>query len=247
MARRVIFFARYEASQFGDTEIGDAHLLLGLTRESKNLFARSGGATTIESIRRRVEDAIGPPRAGVSTSVDMPLSNTAKRVLAYAAEAADGFGHKHIGTEHLLLGLLREKDSIAAIVLQQEGFDAQEFRRKLSESVVVEPPPMDGSVHAGSGFGTGSTIGRSAGVEFVWDGAVIASALLFAGSPVPRQGEEILLKDKTTEAAFYVEGVSYVYDRFPPDMTVAPHRLAKIVVRVRRDQEPEAQNPKPKA
>lgn len=238
MARRVIFFARYEASQFGDTEIGDAHMLLGLTRESKNLFARSGGATTIESIRRRVEDAIGPPRAGVSTSVDMPLSNTAKRVLAYAAEAADGFGHKHIGTEHLLLGLLREKDSIAAVVLQQEGFDAQEFRRKLSESVVVEPPPMGGAVYAGRGIGSAS--GRSAVAEFVCDGAVIASVVLFPGSTVPRAGERILLSDKAADAAYRVEEVSYVYERFPHDMVVAPHRLAKIVVRVTRDQKPEA-------
>src|SRR5512143_3675271 len=117
-ARRVIFFARYEASQFGDTEVGDAHLLLGLTRESKELFAR--GASTAESIRRSIEDAIGPPRAGVSTSVDMPLTNLGKRVLAYAAEEADRLGHRHISTEHLLLGLFREKNSIAAAVLQQE-------------------------------------------------------------------------------------------------------------------------------
>lgn len=73
----------------------------------------------------------------------------------------------------------------------------------------------------------------------MWNGTVIASVLPFPGSPVPRQGEKILLKDKTTEASFYGEQVSYIYDRFPPDMVVAPHRLAKIVVRVTRDQKPE--------
>jgi ATP-dependent Clp protease ATP-binding subunit ClpC len=236
-ARRAIFFARYEASQFGDTEIGDAHLLLGLTRESKNLFARSGGAATIESIRRRVEDAVGPPREAVSTSVDIPLSSTAKHVLAYAAEEAEGLGHKHIGTEHLLLGLLREKNCVAAIVLREEGFRAEELRRTLAADVMVEPPPLGGTAYArGVGVGSGSV--RSGVLEFVCDGAVIASVVLFPGSPVPRQGEQILLKDKATNASFRVEEVSYIYDRFPPDMVVAPHRIAKVVIRVKRDGSP---------
>ena len=107
-ARRVIFFARYEASQFGSPYIETEHLLLGLLREDKaltNRFLRSHAS--VESIRKQIEGHT-TIREKVSTSVDLPLSNECKRVLAYAAEEAERLSHKHIGTEHLLLGLLRE-------------------------------------------------------------------------------------------------------------------------------------------
>ncbi|HTM16740.1 MAG TPA: Clp protease N-terminal domain-containing protein, partial [Terracidiphilus sp.] len=100
-ARRVIFFARYEASQFGSPYIETEHLLLGLLREDKaltNRFLRSHAS--VESIRKQIE-AHTTIREKVSTSVDLPLSNECKRVLAYAAEEAERLGHKHIGTEHL--------------------------------------------------------------------------------------------------------------------------------------------------
>jgi hypothetical protein len=103
-ARRVIFFARYEASQFGSPYIETEHLLLGLLREDKaltNRFLRSHAS--VESIRKQIE-AHTTIREKVSTSVDLPLSNECKRVLAYAAEEAERLGHKHIGTEHLAAG-----------------------------------------------------------------------------------------------------------------------------------------------
>ena len=109
-ARRVIFFARYEASQFGSPYIETEHLLLGLLREDKaltNRFLRSHAS--VESIRKQIEGHT-TIREKVSTSVDLPLSNECKRVLAYAAEEAERLSHKHIGTEHLLLGLLREEN-----------------------------------------------------------------------------------------------------------------------------------------
>ena len=102
-ARRVIFFARYEASQFGSPYIETEHLLLGLLREDKaltNRFLRSH--QSVESIRKQIEGHT-TIREKVSTSVDLPLSNECKRVLAYAAEEAERLSHKHIGTEHLLL------------------------------------------------------------------------------------------------------------------------------------------------
>src|SRR5213075_2093679 len=107
-ARRAIFFARYEASQYGSPYIETEHLLLGLLREDKaltNRFLRSHAS--VESIRKQIEGHT-TIREKVSTSVDLPLSNECKRVLAYAAEEAERLSHKHIGTEHLLLGLLRE-------------------------------------------------------------------------------------------------------------------------------------------
>src|SRR5205814_4092267 len=143
-ARRVIFFARYEASQFGSTTIETEHLLLGLIREDKNLtnrFLRSH--SSIESIRKQIEGRT-TIREKVSTSVDLPLSQECKRVLAYAAEEAERLGHEHIGTEHLLLGLLREEKSFAAELLHERGLRLSEFREEVAgehdiEKVMLPP------------------------------------------------------------------------------------------------------------
>ena len=143
-ARRVIFFARYEASQFGSPYIETEHLLLGLIREDKalaNRFLRSHGA--VDSIRKQIE-AHTTVREKVSTSVDLPLSHECKRVLAYAAEEAERLSHKHIGTEHLLLGLLREEKCFAAEILHERGLRLSTIREKLarvqSEKVLSSRP-----------------------------------------------------------------------------------------------------------
>ena len=133
-ARRVIFFARYEASQFGSPYIETEHLLLGLLREDKaltNRFLRSHGS--VESIRKQIEGRTAICEK-VSTSVDLPLSQESKRVLAYAAEEAERLAHKHIGTEHLLLGLLREDKCFAAEILHERGLRLSTLREELSRS-----------------------------------------------------------------------------------------------------------------
>jgi ATP-dependent Clp protease ATP-binding subunit ClpC len=133
-ARRVIFFARYEASQFGSPYIETEHLLLGLLREDKaltNRFLRSHAS--IESIRKQIEGRT-TIREKVSTSVDLPLSQECKRVLGYAAEEAERLSHKHIGTEHLLLGLLREEKSFAAEILHERGLRLSAIRDELGRA-----------------------------------------------------------------------------------------------------------------
>ncbi|HZT73573.1 MAG TPA: ATP-dependent Clp protease ATP-binding subunit [Terriglobales bacterium] len=133
-ARRVIFFARYEASQCGSTYIETEHLLLGLLREDKaltNRFLRSHA--TVESIRKEIEGRT-TPREKVSTSVDLPLSHECKRVLNYAAEEAERLSNKHIGTEHLLLGLLREERCFAAEMLQGRGLRLAQVREELARA-----------------------------------------------------------------------------------------------------------------
>ena len=129
-ARRVIFFARYEASQFGAPYIETEHLLLGIIREDKalsNRFLHSGAA----SIRQQIENQT-IVREKVATSVDLPLSNESKRVLAYAAEEAERLSHKHIGTEHLFLGLLREEKSFAAQIVMGRGVRLSKIREELA-------------------------------------------------------------------------------------------------------------------
>src|SRR6476660_838220 len=141
-ARRVIFFARYEASQFGSPYIETEHLLLGLLREDKaltNRFLRSHAS--VESIRKQIEGHT-TIREKVSTSVDLPLSNECKRVLAYAAEEAERLSHKHIGTEHLLLGLLREEKCFAAEISHERGLRLSTIREELARSSQEKAQPQ---------------------------------------------------------------------------------------------------------
>src|SRR5215468_8438858 len=129
-ARRVIFFARYEASQFGAQAIEAEHILLGLLREDKQLshkFFRTPHST-VESIRKEIEGRT-ILREKVSASVDLPLSPSAKRVLIYAADESERLGHRHIGTEHLLLGILREEKSPAAEILYEGDSASIRFAR----------------------------------------------------------------------------------------------------------------------
>jgi hypothetical protein len=132
-ARRTIFFARYEASQFGGLYIETEYLLLGLLREHKALkgFLRSPEAE--ESIRKQIEGHTAP-REKVSTSVDLPLSHECKRVLAYGAEESERLNHKHIGTDHLLLGLLREEECYAAQLLREQGLTLDSVREQVQQS-----------------------------------------------------------------------------------------------------------------
>jgi ATP-dependent Clp protease ATP-binding subunit ClpA len=142
-ARRVIFFARYEASQFGSTTIDTEHLLLGLLREDRNLTNRYlHDMSAIESIRSEIEGR-SEIREKVSTATDLPLSNECKRILAYAAEEAERLNHRHIGTEHLLLGILREEKSLAAEILHERGLRLSTIREELSRTVVDGPGATD--------------------------------------------------------------------------------------------------------
>ncbi len=140
-ARRVIFFARYEASQYGSPYIETEHLLLGLLREDKalaNRFLRTHGS--IESIRKEIEQRI-TIRERISTSVDVPLSQECKRiVMNFAIEEAERLNHKHVGTEHLLLGILREEKCFASEILQERGLRLSALREELSRATGEKVP-----------------------------------------------------------------------------------------------------------
>jgi Clp amino terminal domain, pathogenicity island component len=145
-ARRVIFFARFEASRYGSPYIETEHLLLGLLREDRGLVTRALGEVNVgEGIRAEIEGHI-TSRERISTSVEIPLTSESKKVLTLAAEEADRLGHRHVGTEHILLGLLRVEDSLAGAVLQGRGVRAATIREQLArvsrvESMNVQPKP----------------------------------------------------------------------------------------------------------
>jgi ATP-dependent Clp protease ATP-binding subunit ClpC len=142
-ARRVLFFARYEATQLGSTSIETEHLLLGLIREGKGLtsriFARSH--LSLESIRKEIEGRT-VFRDKVSTSVDIPFSPETKRVLQYSAEEADRLLHTYIGTEHLLLGLLREEHSVASSILYEKGMRLSSVRDDIVQLLNEKTTPV---------------------------------------------------------------------------------------------------------
>ena len=129
-ARRTIFFARYEANQHGSSYIETEHLLLGLMREDKRWWTELQQQVACRQIESRSGGA-----AKISAAVDLPLSNESKRVLAFAAEEADRLAHRHIGTEHLLLALLREKKTFAAVILRQQGLELKQLREELGKPV----------------------------------------------------------------------------------------------------------------
>lgn len=137
-ARRVIFSARYEASQYGSPYIETEHLLLGLLREDKVLAKWFLGDVNAErEIRSEIEKNI-TSRKRISTSVEVPLTAESKKVLMMAAEEADRIGLRHVGTEHLLLGLLPLEDSLAAKILQARGVKAATIREQMAKVWTAE-------------------------------------------------------------------------------------------------------------
>jgi ATP-dependent Clp protease ATP-binding subunit ClpC len=128
-ARRVIFFARYKASQYGSPIIAPEHLLLGLLREDRATMHRLVGRTDLTTeIRTEIDKAIhrGKPFA---TSVEVPLSAESKKTLNFAGEEADRSGLRHVGTEHILLAILRLEKSLAATLLIAKGAKPDEIRQ----------------------------------------------------------------------------------------------------------------------
>jgi ATP-dependent Clp protease ATP-binding subunit ClpC len=131
-ARRSIFFARYEASQFGTSEITSDELLLGILREDQAV-ALLLGVGNLESIRKEIE-RLRPNRERIPTSVDMPLSKECQRILAMAVEEADGLHHRSIGAPHLVLGLLRAEESMGAQLLRKLGVEYLRYRTLVEQA-----------------------------------------------------------------------------------------------------------------
>jgi hypothetical protein len=143
-ARRLIFFARFEASRYGSPYIETEHLLLGLLREDRPLVTMFLGQGHIEEeIRAEVERQI-TQRERISTSVEMPLTTDCRTVLKLAAEEADRLGHRHIETAHVLLGMLRVEGSLAFRLLQAKGLKAAAVRERIAKDFRLTIPAIRG-------------------------------------------------------------------------------------------------------
>lgn len=133
-ARKVIVLAKEEAKRFNHDYIGTEHLLLGLVREGEGVAAAvlQKLGLDLESIRIEVEKLVKP---GPQTQVmgDIPFTPRSKKVLELSAEEARSLGHNYIGTEHLLLGLIREGEGVAFRVFLNLGVDIQKARIEIME------------------------------------------------------------------------------------------------------------------
>ena len=130
-ARRALFFARYEASKLGSRVIETEHILLGVLREGEEIIKEVFSRFNVkpEQIRREVEgDRLFVDR--ISSSAELPLSEESKKVLAYASHEAESMLHQHVGTEHLLIGLLRVETSTASRILTAKGLNVYGIREE---------------------------------------------------------------------------------------------------------------------
>lgn len=131
-ARKVIILAKEEARRFNHDYIGTEHILLGLIREGEGVAAAvlEKMGLDLETIRLEVEKVVQP---GPSTQIlgDIPFTPRAKKALELAAEEARALGHNYIGTEHILLGIIREGESVASQVLLNLGLDLDRVRAEV--------------------------------------------------------------------------------------------------------------------
>ncbi len=143
-ARRALTFAQEEAQRFNHNYIGTEHILLGLVRESEGVAAKvlTNLGIDLNKVRAAVEFIIG--RGGKSTSTELGLTPRAKRVIELAVDEARRLNHNYVGTEHLLLGLLREGEGVAGGVLESLGINLERARaettRILNQSAVQAHP-----------------------------------------------------------------------------------------------------------
>lgn len=130
-ARRVVVLAQEEARMFSHNYIGTEHILLGLIHEGEGVAARALEASgiTLDAVREAVEEALG--RGKESPSGHIPFTPHAKRLLELSLREALQLGHGYIGTEHMLLGLLRENESVACQVLETLGANPQAVRKQV--------------------------------------------------------------------------------------------------------------------
>ncbi len=151
-ARKVVMLAKEEARKFNHDYIGTEHILLGLLREGEGVAAAvlQSLSLNLDMIRQEVEKMV-QPGTGPMISGDIPFTPKSKKVIEFAMEEARSLGHNYIGTEHLLLGLIRETEGMASRVLLNLGLNLEKVRQEVMELLGSATP---GALNKGQGQGT---------------------------------------------------------------------------------------------
>lgn len=170
-ARRVVVLAQEEARLLNHNYIGTEHILLGLIHEGEGVAAKAleSLGISLEAVRNQVEEIIG--QGGTSPSGHIPFTPRAKKVLELSLREALQLGHNYIGTEHILLGLIREGEGVAAQVLVKLGADLSRVRQQVIQLLSgYSGPGAQSSGEAGKeGATTGGGSGDSASGSLVLD------------------------------------------------------------------------------
>src|SRR5919107_79094 len=152
-ARKVVVLAQDEARHFNHNYIGTEHLLLGLLREDEGVAAQALYSLNValDEVREQVESIVGYGEEG--TGAQAPFTPRSKKVLELALREALQLGHNYIGTEHILLGLVRESEGVAARVLSNLDVDPDKVRREVVRRLGGGRSPSRGGGESGSGGG----------------------------------------------------------------------------------------------
>ena len=158
-ARRVVVLAQEEARLLNHNYIGTEHILLGLIHEGEGVAAKAleSLGISLEAVRSQVEEIIG--QGGSSPSGHIPFTPRAKKVLELSLREALQLGHNYIGTEHILLGLIREGEGVAAQVLVKLGADLSRVRQQVIQLLSGYQGPGGSGEKAGQAAGGGSQSG----------------------------------------------------------------------------------------
>ncbi len=142
--RKVLQMAREEAQRLHHEYVGTEHILLGLIREGEGVAAAvlQNLNVDLDEIQQKIEETVKKGKAAQTTGPDLPYTSRAKKVLELAMSEARELNHSYVGTEHLLLGLLREEKGIAASVLTDAGVNLDAARAETLRLLGTEMPPQ---------------------------------------------------------------------------------------------------------
>jgi ATP-dependent Clp protease ATP-binding subunit ClpC len=176
-ARQVIVLAQEEARMLNHDYIGTEHLLLGLIHEGEGVAARvlESLGISLEDVRQNVEEMIG--RGDHELSGHIPFTPRAKKVLELSLRESQQLGHDYIGTEHILLGLIREGEGVAAQVLVKLGGDLNRVRQQVLEVLGGRAREEAGEEEAGQPEAAGPGAGMGPEVRIVGAPAQMAEIL----------------------------------------------------------------------
>src|SRR5688572_23545882 len=151
--RKVLAMAREEAARLHHEYVGTEHILLGLIREGEGVAAAvlQSLSVDLEEIQQRIEETVKKGKGTQGTGPDLPYTSRAKKVLELAMSEARELNHSYVGTEHLLLGLLREEKGIAAQVLSDSNVNLEAARAETLRLLGTEPQPGGATAQQGSG------------------------------------------------------------------------------------------------
>ena len=151
--RKVLAMAREEAARLHHEYVGTEHILLGLIREGEGVAATvlQNLSVELDEIQQKIEETVKKGKAAQTTGPDLPYTSRAKKVLELAMSEARELSHSYVGTEHLLLGLLREEKGIAAQVLTDAGVNLEAARAETLRILGTEMPQQPGGAQASAG------------------------------------------------------------------------------------------------